>query len=75
MPLRLHARARDTDWTGLTWSAWRPLREVARAGPGLYRIASDGSGLLYVGESDDFGKRLKAYRGRDWGTPSPLISV
>jgi hypothetical protein len=60
---------------GLAWSPWTSLHEAAGAGPGLYRIAGDDNVLLYVGESDDVGKRLKAHRGRDWGTASPLASV
>lgn len=58
---------------GLAWTPWEPLHQAVAAGPGLYRIAGDG--LLYIGESDDVGKRLKAHRGRDWGTASPLVSV
>ena len=65
----------SADWVGLTWSPWKPLQSADCAGPGLYRIAGGGDGLLYIGESDDVGKRLKAHRGRDWGTASPLVSV
>jgi hypothetical protein len=60
---------------GLAWSPWTSLHEAAGAGPGLYRIAGDSDGLLYIGESDDTGKRLKAHRGRSWDTASPLVSV
>jgi hypothetical protein len=56
-------------------TAVTPPVRPAGASPGLYRIAGDGDGLLYVGESDDVGKRLKAHRGRDWITPAPLVSV
>jgi hypothetical protein len=59
----------------LTWSPWAPLHEAAAAGSRQYRIASDGDGLLYIGESDDTSKRLKAHRGRDWGMASPLVSI
>jgi len=43
-------------------------------GPGLYRIAGEGDGLLYIGESDHTDKRLRTNRARDWGT-APLVSV
>jgi hypothetical protein len=59
---------------GLTWSTWAPLHKDVGDGPGLYRIAGDGDGLLYVGESEDVGKRLRTHRARDWGT-APLVSV
>jgi hypothetical protein len=74
-PLRLHAQALDTDWMGLAWTSWEPLHQAVAVGPSLYRIAGDSDGLIYIGESDDVGKRLKAHRGRDWGTASPLVSV
>jgi hypothetical protein len=74
-PLRIQGDIRSADWMGLTWSTWAPLHEAAAAGSGLYLIAGDGDGLLYVGESEDVGKRLKAHRARDWGTASPLVSI
>jgi hypothetical protein len=74
-PLRIQGQPVSADWMGLPWGPWVPLHEAAGAGPGLYRIAAgDSAGLLYIGESDEVGKRLKAHRGRDWG-PSPLVSV
>ena len=74
-PLRLLGQPVSADWMGLAWSPWTPLHEAAGPGPSLYRITGDGDGLLYIGESDDAGKRLKAHRVRDWGTASPLVSV
>lgn len=74
-PLRLVGQPVSADWMGLAWTPWESLHHEVTAGPGLYRIAGDGDGLLYIGESDDVGKRLKAHRGRDWGMASPLVSV
>ena len=73
-PLRLLGQPVSADWMGLAWSPWTSLHEAAGAGPGLYRIAGDSDGLLYIGESDVTDKRQKVQRGRDWG-PSPLVSV
>jgi hypothetical protein len=73
-PLRIHGDVRSRGWMGLPWGPWTPLHEAVVAGPGLYRIAGDGDGLLYVGESKDVGKRLRTHRARDWGT-APLVSV
>ncbi len=73
-PLRLSGEPVSADWMDLQWSPWMSLRDAAPAGPGLYRIADD-AGLLYIGESDAVGKRLRTHRARDWGTAAPLVSV
>jgi len=71
-PLLAQGEPLSLDWMGLTWTPWRSLNE-APSGPGVYRIAHR-SEVIYVGESEDVGNRMRAHCKTDWGD-KPLASV
>ncbi len=74
-PLQLRGDPRGADWMGLEWSDWFELPAAGiEAVPALYRIAGDGSGLLYVGETLNLRARLLSHVTRDWGTAVPRVS-
>ena len=56
-------------WLGRRWTSWYSLDDavgehLVPQQPGVYRLRRGGLvGLLYVGESDDLGRRLRDLRG------------
>jgi hypothetical protein len=59
---------------GLAWSEWQKFDQlVAPKSPGVYRI-TDGSQVIYIGESSGLAARLKAHARSDWGCDRPLVS-
>jgi len=42
---------------------------------GLYRIAGNERGLLYVGETAALPARLRSHSHREWGVETPMVSV
>lgn len=74
--LQIVGQPRSTNWSGLQWSTWAPLLERQPAvGPGLYRVAAEGNGLLYVGETIDVPSRLRCHSLRDWRSSAVSVSV
>lgn len=78
-PLRPHGKPQDSDWMGLAWSSLEVLRGIDLSsiprGIGLYKIVDAIRGrLLYVGESKQLRKRIKAHSFKTWGDDEPLVS-
>jgi hypothetical protein len=75
-PLRLVGRPADSGWMGLDWSGRFSLATVpAGAYPALYRIFdAKTEQLLYIGETQNFGQRMKAHAQRNWSGRAPVVS-
>lgn len=75
-PLRLVGRPTDSGWMRLDWSGRFSLATVpAGAYPALYRIFdAKTEKLLYIGETQNFGQRMKAHGGKDWSGRAPVVS-
>jgi hypothetical protein len=75
-PLRLVGRPADSGWMGLSWSVRHSLATVpGGAYPALYRIFdAKTETMLYIGETQNFGQRMKAHAQRDWNGRAPVVS-
>ena len=61
---------------GLDWSGRFSLASVpAGAYPALYRIFdAKAERLLYIGETQNFGQRMKAHGQKNWSGRAPVVS-
>ncbi len=66
-PLVIAGDPAGPGWLGLDWSAPRPLTLAEMLGlperPGVYRIGT-GSEVVYLGEGEDLGRRLRQHGAR-----------
>lgn len=62
------------DWMGLAWSAPAPLTRLGLNGaptsPGVYRIADEGSRVMYIGQSTGLADRLRSHARSTWPVPA-----
>lgn len=74
-PLHLSGQPADADWMGIVWSVRYSLATVpAGAYPALYRIFdAKTERLLYVGETQNFGQRMKRHSQRNWSGRAPVV--
>jgi hypothetical protein len=72
-PLVPSATPRSADWMGLKWSHPLPLSRSAagraQGMPGVYRLASEASGVVYIAESSNLTGRLRTHAARQGGGP------
>ena len=75
-PLRLSGRPIEPIWMRLDWSARHSLATVpGGAYPALYRIFdAKTEKLLYIGETQNFGQRMKAHAQKNWSGRAPVVS-
>jgi hypothetical protein len=75
-PLRLVGRPADSGWMGLDWSGRFSLPSVpAGAYPALYRIFdAKTEKMLYIGETQNFGQRMKTHAQKNWSGRAPVVS-
>jgi hypothetical protein len=61
---------------GLEWSGRFSLATVpAGAYPALYRIFdAKTEKMLYIGETQNFGQRMKAHAQKNWSGSAPVVS-
>ena len=75
-PLRLSGRPADPGWMELGWSVRHSLATVpGGAYPALYRIFdAKTEKMLYIGETQNFGQRMKAHAQKNWNGRAPVVS-
>jgi hypothetical protein len=66
----------DSQWMGLDWSGRSSLAAIAGgAHPALYRIFdAKTERLLYIGETQNFGQRMKIHAQKNWSGRAPVVS-
>jgi hypothetical protein len=75
-PLVLSASPTDSAWMGLEWSGWASLSSIpGGAFPALYRIIDAKSQrLLYIGETQNLGQRMRSHAQKRWSGSAPMVS-
>lgn len=75
-PLRLSGRPSASDWMGIAWSGRYSLAAIpAGAYPALYRIFdAKTEKLLYIGETQSLGQRMKRHSQKKWSGRAPVVS-
>jgi hypothetical protein len=75
-PLILRSIPSAQDWMGLEWSGRYSLGTIPAGGyPALYRIFdAKTEKLLYFGETQNFGQRMRSHAQKDWNGRAPVVS-
>jgi hypothetical protein len=75
-PLPPSGRATGPDWMGLEWSGRFSLATIpGGAYPALYRIFdAKTEKLLYIGETQNFGQRMRSHAAKNWSGRAPVVS-
>lgn len=75
-PLRLSGSPVGANWMGLDWSGRHSLATVpGGAYPALYRVFdAKTERLLSIGETQNFGQRMKSQAQNNWSGRAPVVS-